>query len=141
MLKAHRPVGLLQAYHVVAALTTLREQVVPEHLSAIVLQVKELLDDDGSFRWTEETTESSTGASGLVYELLAYAMDLKGLNRAAVAAAEEVCWSTASLALREAIAVRTQAATSSSRAVPSASGWRARSSSPTSRRGRRAPIR
>jgi len=90
MLKAHRPVGLLQAHHVVATLATLREQVPPDHLSSIVLTVKELLDDDGSFRLTEDATVSSTGASGLVYELLAYAMDLQGLNRAAVAAADEV---------------------------------------------------
>lgn len=108
MLKSHRPVGLLQAYHLVAALATLREEVAPEHLSAIVLMVKELLDDDGSFRFTDDATVSSTGASGLVYELLAYAMDLKGLNRAAVAAADEVRPLLPSVGL--VIAARTQAA-------------------------------
>jgi hypothetical protein len=67
--------------------------------------VKELLDDDGSFRWMEESTVSSTGASGLVYELLAYAIDLKGLNRAAVAAAEEVCLSSPKSTLTDSKAI------------------------------------
>lgn len=40
MLKAHRPVGLLQAYHVVVALATLKEKVAVEMLSTIILTVK-----------------------------------------------------------------------------------------------------
>ncbi|KAK3256386.1 hypothetical protein CYMTET_34479 [Cymbomonas tetramitiformis] len=92
-----RTATLPEAYRAISTLVLLKEHgVVPfgvlssDTADEMLINLKDLIHEDGSFRYKKTDTEGSASAAGMVYEVLAGAKSLAALGAAGEAAAAEI---------------------------------------------------